>query len=156
NYLDSRYPFKERVKMNGLTPFLDEGCLTLNHHLAHAYSASVFAPFNECLILVLDGAGSLPPEGYEYLSLFKFRDQHFELLDKKFTTFNKKGYSESIGLFYEAISEIIFNAKTLAGKVMGLAPLGRSFGRVSCYSQFLEELDWSKRFLGHSKADWEN
>lgn len=156
DYLDARYPFKETVKLNGLTSFLDNGCVTLNHHLAHAYSASVFSPFAECLILVIDGAGSLHPQGYEYLTLFKFHNQNFEVLDKKWTTFNDQGYSESIGLFYEAISEFIFNSKTLAGKVMGLAPLGKSMGKISSFSEFLANLDWSKSFKGGSKVDWEN
>ncbi|MFA7612937.1 MAG: carbamoyltransferase C-terminal domain-containing protein [Candidatus Caldatribacteriota bacterium] len=156
DYLNSRFPFVDSLKAKGLEQFLDENCITLNHHLAHAYSASVFSPFEESLILVIDGAGSLHPEGYEFLTLYHFKNQNFHQLDKKFTRFNDKGYSESIGLFYEAISEFIFNSKTLAGKVMGLAPLGKSMGVVDSYVSFLESLDWSKRFNGKSKEEWEN
>ncbi len=155
-YLNSRYPFLDRVKLQNLESFLDKNCITLNHHLAHAYSASVFCPFKESLILVVDGAGSKHQEYHEFLSLFSFNEQKFELLENKKTTFKDNGYSESIGLFYEGVSEFIFNSKTLAGKVMGLAPFGKSMGVLTSFSSFLESLDWSKRFQGKSKEDWEN
>lgn len=155
-YLNTRFPFYDRLKINGLDKFLNDRCQSLNHHLAHAYSASVFSPFEESLILVIDGAGSKHSEGYEFLTLFHFKNQQFTVLDKKFTQFDNKGYSESIGLFYEAISEFIFNSKTLAGKVMGLAPFGKSLGLVDSYPEFLASLDWSKKFQGKSKEDWES
>lgn len=156
DYLDTRYPFRERIQARGFTPFLEENSLTVNHHLAHAYSASLFSPFTECLILVVDGSGSAHPEGYEYLSLYRFDNQQFELLDKRCSPFDQNGYSQSIGLFYEGISEFIFNSKTLAGKVMGLAPLGKSLGKVSSYPEFLKNLDQTKKFNGKSKQDWES
>lgn len=155
DYLDSRYPFREHLKASGLSSFLDENCQTENHHLAHAYSATLYSPFEESLVLVIDGAGSKHPEGYEFLSLFEFSHQQFNLLDKKYTQFDQNGFSESIGLFYEAISEFIFNSKTLAGKVMGLAPLGKSFGKVSSYPSFLSSLDQTKKFTGKGKEEWE-
>lgn len=156
NYLNSRYPFLERIKHLGLERFLDSHCHTINHHLAHAYSASLFSPFTKTLTLVIDGAGSAHQEGYEFLTLFEFDNQKIEMLDKKFTHFNDRGFSQSIGLFYEGISEFIFNSKTLAGKVMGLAPLGKSQGVVEDFPSFLENLDWSKKFSGKTKEDWEN
>lgn len=156
SYLNSRYPFYERVKLLGLEDFLDSKCETINHHMAHAFSASVFSPFAQSLILVIDGSGCLHSQGYEFLTLLKFDNQDFKVLDKKMSFFNDQGSSESVGIFYEKISEYIFNAKTLAGKVMGLAPLGKSQGVVSSYTKFLASLDWSKKFMGKTKEDWEN
>lgn len=156
DYLDTRYPFRDHLKARQLTSFLDEHCQTVNHHLAHAYSATLFSPFRDSLILVIDGAGSKYPDGFEFLSLYQFSNQKFTLLEKRCTQFDQKGFSESIGLFYEGISEFIFNSKTLAGKVMGLAPLGKSLGKVSSYPSFLASLDQTKKFTGKAKEEWES
>jgi carbamoyltransferase len=166
-YYNSRFPFLERLKLLGLESFssLENEIEVIPHHLAHAWSALAFSPFTECLVLVLDGAGNAeesPAEikQYEYLSLFRWKDQKLELLDKKFLSFipskiQGQNFSEGIGIFYEKTSEFIFNNKTEAGKVMGLAPFGESAGIQASYTQYLESLDWKKQYQGKSKKEWE-
>lgn len=167
-YYNTRFPFKERLKMFGLEDFssLKSSIKEIPHHLAHAYSALAFSPFEECLLLVLDGAGTLDNEypvsrGYEYLSLFHWKKRSLRLLDKKYLTFLPgqipyQSFAEGVGIFYEKISEYVFNNKTEAGKVMGLAPFGKSYGIQESYRDFLESLDWKKQFKGGGKKDWES
>lgn len=164
-YYNSRFPFEERLSLTGLGPFstLKNPLQSLNHHLAHAWSALAFCPFEECLLLVVDGAGSPKDdsdESHEYLSLFRWKNRNLELLEKKFLTFKSskipgQSFCEGIGIFYEKCSEYIFNSKLEAGKVMGLAPLGESSGVQSSYTAYLESLDWNKKFSGKGKKNWE-
>jgi carbamoyltransferase len=166
-YYNQRLPFSERVKLLKLERFstLQSPIRWCTHHWAHAWSALAFAPFSDCLVLVLDGAGSPQDSSaknktYEYLSLYRWNDKKLELLDKKFLNFTEskisgQTFSEGIGIFYEKASEFIFNNKTEAGKVMGLAPFGESLGLQTSYTEFLESLDWQKQFLCKGKKAWE-
>lgn len=165
NYYNERLPFIERIKLLKLESFstLQSKIGWLSHHLAHAWSCIAFAPFEESLVLIIDGAGS-PHEAnssdYEYLSLFLWKNRKLELLDRKFLQFTEsqvpgQTFSEGIGIFYEKASEYIFNNKTEAGKVMGLAPFGKSHGLQKSFIHYLESLDWNKRFTGKGKKDWE-
>ncbi len=166
-YYNQRLPFLERVKNLKLDRFstLMNDINWLPHHLSHAWSSIAFAPFEQCLILVLDGAGSpeqvdVEKKHHEYLSLFLWQDRNLKLFDKKFLQFKEsrvpgQTFSEGIGIFYEKASEFIFNNKTEAGKVMGLAPFGTSDGLQSSYIQYLEELNWHKQFTGKGKKMWE-
>lgn len=166
-YYNERFPFEERLGLLGLEKFstLKNKIEFLSHHLAHAWSAVSFSPFDECLILVLDGAGS-PDElardqRYEYLSLFEWKGRKLNLLDRKYLSFipskiPQQSFSEGIGIFYEKISEYIFNNKTEAGKVMGLAPFGESAGLQESYIQYLESLNWQHHYQGKNKKDWED
>ncbi|MFP5490946.1 MAG: carbamoyltransferase C-terminal domain-containing protein [Bacteriovoracia bacterium] len=167
SYYNERLPFCERVKLLKLERFstLESKIGWVSHHLAHAWAALAFAPFETGLIIVLDGAGSPKDQAasvksYEYLSLFQWKDRKLELLDKKFLEFIEskvpgQTFSEGIGIFYEKASEYIFNNKTEAGKVMGLAPFGKSLGLQKSFIHFLENLDWQKQFSGKGKKQWE-
>ena len=64
-------------------------------------------------------------------------------------------FSEGIGIFYEKASEYIFNSKTEAGKVMGLAPFGKSSGIHESRVDYLNSLNWEKQFKGRGKKEWE-
>jgi carbamoyltransferase len=165
-YYDQKIPFKERLKFLSLDRFLTgQNVDEIPHHVAHAYSAILFSPFQEALVLILDGAGSLvsdpkAPKEYEYLSLYLWSDGHLKLLDKKNleflpSTIPSQTFSEGIGIFYEKASEFIFNNKTESGKVMGLSAFGKSLGFQKSFSQYLESLEWTKQFNGKSKKDWE-
>lgn len=162
-YVDSRLPLKERLKGQNLSAFstLHSEIKVVSHHEAHAWAAVLFNPFENALILILDGAGTKSESGYEYLSLFRWRDRKLELLEKKYLRFTPsripgQNFCEGVGIFYEKASEFIFNTKTEAGKVMGLAPFGNSSGVVTDYSSFLESLDWKKQYAGKSKAEWQS
>ena len=161
-YVDSRLPLKERLKGQNLSDFstLHSEIKVVPHHEAHAWAALLFNPFENALLLILDGAGTKSESGYEYLSLFRWRDRKLELLEKKYLHFTPskipgQSFCEGVGIFYEKASEFIFNSKTEAGKVMGLAPFGKSFGVVTDYAAFLEGLDWKKQYSGKSKAEWQ-
>jgi carbamoyltransferase len=84
------------------------------HHLSHAYSVYYPSPFDEALILIIDGSGeematSLWIGRSDVISF----DQSFELPD-------------SLGYFYAALTEYLgFSVFTGEGKVMGLAPYGK-------------------------------
>ncbi|MES2528166.1 MAG: carbamoyltransferase C-terminal domain-containing protein [Bdellovibrionota bacterium] len=162
-YVDSRLPLKERLKGQNLSDFstLHSEIKVVPHHEAHAWAAVLFNPFENALLLILDGAGTKSDSGYEYLSLFRWRDRKLELIERKYLHFSPskipgQNFCEGVGIFYEKASEFIFNSKTEAGKVMGLAPFGKSSGVVTDYASFLESLDWKKQYAGKSKAEWQS
>ncbi len=162
-YVDSRLPLRERLKGQNLSDFstLHSEIKVVSHHEAHAWAAVLFNPFENALLFILDGAGTKSESGYEYLSLFRWRDRKLELLDRKYLRFSPskipgQNFCEGVGIFYEKASEFIFNSKTEAGKVMGLAPFGKSSGVVTDYTAFLEGLDWKKQYAGKSKAEWQS
>lgn len=67
----------------------------------------------------------------------------------------KKTFSEGVGIFYESVAEYVFDSNRSAGKVMGLAPFGRSLGEIGSRIEFLEGLDWALAFKGKGKRDWD-
>ncbi|MBB5057414.1 carbamoyltransferase [Granulicella aggregans] len=123
--------------------------LTIPHHLAHAISSYALSGFNEAAILVVDGLGS-PfrdltadekaqvarsfPDGWEHTSLYHARGRSLRCLEKHLTPdrqwlkANGTGMSSffSFGAMYSAVATQIFGDPLEAGKVMGLAPFGRS------------------------------
>lgn len=129
---------------------------TISHHLAHAYSAIGTCPFHQCVVMVIDGAGSpyeqckdiqqgeLYPIGLAELSKQKFwcEKDSFYFFDgrqlkpvfKDFSEFDTPGKSffdhqttkHSIGGFYSSISRYVFRDMDDVGKLMGLAPYGRT------------------------------
>lgn len=133
---------------------------TISHHLAHAYSAAGTCPFNQCVVMVIDGAGSpygqckdidqgeIYPENLTNLAKQKFwceKDSFYffdgrQLLPvfKDFSEFDTPGpgffyhqtTKHSIGGFYSSISRYVFRDMDDVGKLMGLAPYGRT-GRWS-------------------------
>ncbi len=155
----------------------------ISHHLSHAYAAMMMSPFEKALIVVVDGAGSnaedFPQEHPERpdLASFKGYRPHEKRLEestaylfdrgqlkcvkknwqvfKKSESSSRHWISEGLGSLYEKSAEFIFNDKRAAGKVMGLAALGRGLD-FEHRSYFLEGLDWSKAFSEKGKKDWEN
>jgi carbamoyltransferase len=134
------------------------------------------SPFEKCFIVVIDGAGSqyehvkekaLIERGYvkgqknfEQYSVYLMDQgsvkpilkswQQFEQLDN-----SPLSISQSIGIFYETLSAYIFNSKTSAGKVMGLADFGTPL-EVRDRVEFLKSLDWKRAFKDKTKQAWEN
>lgn len=130
--------------------------INISHHLAHAYSAVGTSPFSECAVMVIDGAGSpleqfleLHPEQKKYVSqdildettmvcekdsFYHFDGQKLIPLVKNFsemTDFRRNVFSlpttkHSIGGFYAAVSNYVFGDMHDVGKLMGLAPYGKS------------------------------
>ena len=84
-----------------------------NHHLSHAYSVFYPSPFNEAIILVVDGSGEEMGT-----SLWIGKDNKIEF---KY----KIDLPHSLGLYYMALTEYLgFSSYSGEGKVMGLAPYG--------------------------------
>jgi len=129
--------------------------VTISHHLAHAYSAIATSPFREANVLVIDGSGSpasqcddwpdeatknnwLSRTGYycEKDSFYQYDGHTLKCLYKDFSeirlfenpvnAIRMPHNYHSIGGVYAAISNYCFGNLDDAGKLMGLAPYGRS------------------------------
>ncbi|MCY1484795.1 Decarbamoylnovobiocin carbamoyltransferase [compost metagenome] len=128
----------------------------ISHHLAHAYSAVGTSPFSECAVMVIDGCGSpldqflkLHPEQQQHIapeflnenqmlcekdSFYHFDGQQLTPLAKDFSKmaeqsdnlFSLPTTQHSIGGFYAAVSNYVFGDMDDVGKLMGLAPFGKS------------------------------
>jgi carbamoyltransferase len=129
--------------------------VTISHHLAHAYGAFATSPFDEADVLVIDNGGNsfdecqdlhaanvplTPPHDLEALycetdSFYHFGPTGVLTLFKDFSPpgLSRKPYCmlprplmHSIGGLYLAVSTYIFSGMEDPGKLMGLAPYGRS------------------------------
>ena len=119
--------------------------MTVSHHLAHAYSAFAVCPFDEGVVMVVDGVGSyasdikepgqltegVNPLARESESYYRFKGSELETLKKVWLQpcrgllsdefFNMDG----LGALYSRVSSYIFADWNKCGEVMGLAPYGR-------------------------------
>jgi carbamoyltransferase len=119
--------------------------VTVSHHLAHAYSAFAACPFDEGVVMIVDGVGSyssdvtepgqltegVNPLARESESYYKFKGVQLEAL-KKVWLQPRRGflsdeffYMEGLGALYSRVSSYIFADWNKCGEVMGLAPYGR-------------------------------
>lgn len=161
--------------------------ITISHHLAHAYSAIGTSPFSECAVIVIDGCGSplnqfleLHPEERgnidsdfinknqmlcEKDSFYHFSDNKLIPLFKDFSKMEEftNDYlsmpttKHSIGGFYAAISKYVFGDIEDVGKLMGLAPFGKSNKFNFEAFEFVSEClfvkdDWKNNFTNPSKG----
>lgn len=85
----------------------------VDHHLSHAASTFYFSPFKESSVLVIDGAG-------ENCSTTLFHGKENRLI--KLESIH---HHESLGIFYDAVTEYLGFGWTEAGKTMGLASFGK-------------------------------
>ncbi|WP_445455602.1 carbamoyltransferase family protein [Flavobacterium sp. HNIBRBA15423] len=166
---------------------LEPKIITISHHLAHAYSAVGTSPFTTCNVMVIDGCGSpleqfleLHPEQKELIdeailsevqmqcekdSFYYFDGQNMIPLVKDFSIMSQNSANSlslpttqhSIGGFYAAISNYVFGNMDDVGKLMGLAPYGKSgvydfeVFRFDEKRLFVNE-DWKKHFSNPSKG----
>lgn len=138
---------KERVLAAKNPLFLSNSdkVVTVSHHLAHAYSAFAACPFNEGVVMVVDGVGNycsdvvepgqpienVNPLARESESYYKFDGSKLEPL-KKIWLNPVRGflsdefyYMPGLGALYSRVSSYIFADWNKCGEVMGLAPYGR-------------------------------
>ncbi len=151
--IPSRERFKgKRLFAEKSTPEI----ITISHHLAHAYSALGTSPFTECAVMVIDGCGSpldqfltLNPEDKDriaehYLtanemlcekdSFYYYDGTRLKTIYKDFSPMAEATENQlklpttrhSIGGFYAAVSHYVFGNMDDVGKLMGLAPYGKS------------------------------
>jgi carbamoyltransferase len=178
-------PLKEREQaaQSPLYRAKSNKVVTVSHHVAHAYSAFAACPFDEGVIMVVDGVGSycsdigekdqmtdnVNPLARESESYYKFSGSKLEALKKVWLEptrgflsdefFNMKG----LGAMYSRVSSYIFSDWNKCGEVMGLAPYGRpnQIKRlVRLTNGALEVPDWTEEFaqpyMAESKEKWDD
>ncbi|MBR1154646.1 carbamoyltransferase C-terminal domain-containing protein [Bradyrhizobium sp. JYMT SZCCT0428] len=119
--------------------------VTISHHLAHAYSAFAVSPFEEGVVMIVDGVGSYrsdvmesypssdtaTPLARESESYYKFKGSTLECLKKVFMEPDRGFLSDEfynmpgMGALYSRASTYIFGDWNKCGELMGLAPYGR-------------------------------
>ena len=119
--------------------------VTISHHLAHAYSAFAVSPFEEGVVMIVDGVGSYQsdvmepypasdtatPLARESESFYQFKGSKLECLKKVFMEPDRGFLSDEfynmpgLGALYSRASTYIFGDWNKCGELMGLAPYGR-------------------------------
>src|SRR3984893_8486099 len=155
--------------------------VAVSHHRAHAYSAFAASPFNEGVVMVVDGVGNycadvvedypltdVNPLARESESYYRFEGAKIETLKKVWLNpvrgflSDEFYYMPGLGALYSRISIYIFAHWNKCGEVMGLAP----YGRPDAIKPLLEiksdevgvpewGVEFDKPFLPEQERDWE-
>jgi carbamoyltransferase len=156
--------------------------VTVSHHLAHAYSAFAACPFDEGVVMVVDGVGNysadiiepgqltdnVDPLARESESYYRFAGSKLETLKKVWLNpvrgflSDEFYYMPGLGALYSRVSSYIFADWNKCGEVMGLAPYGRA-GAIKPLLQIkngeLSVPEWGVEFdkpwLVERESDWE-
>jgi carbamoyltransferase len=119
--------------------------VSISHHLAHAYSAFAVSPFEQGVVMIVDGVGSYQsdvvepyppadaatPLARESESYYKFSGSKVECLKKVWMEPDRGFLSDEfynmpgLGALYSRASTYIFGDWNKCGELMGLAPYGR-------------------------------
>lgn len=138
--------------------------VSISHHLAHAYSAFAVSPFDEGVVMIVDGVGSYrsdvvepfpstdtaTPLARESESYYQFSGSRIECLKKVWMEPERGLLSDEfynmpgLGALYSRASTYVFGDWNKCGELMGLAPFGRK-ERV----QHLLELNDGKLHVPH-------
>lgn len=124
-----------------IDPMIHPRLNLINHHYTHACSTFYTSPFQEAAILVVDGAGSkIFPESQsrerETTTYAVGRNNDITVINRVIGVRSKPSdekdlpllLSNSMGEFYQAITETIGFGFLQAGKTMGLASYGAACG----------------------------
>lgn len=107
--------------------------ITVDHHLSHAFGAFVFSPFEEALVVVMDGWGNnVDTESYYLAS----RDG----IERIGGNSPRRSKCKGIGATYEAFSNFLGFSDFQAGKTMALA----SYGDPNFYKEPLLDVNGSQ------------
>lgn len=175
---------KERIQAakNPLYLSHSDKVMTVSHHMAHAYSAFAVCPFNEGVVMVVDGVGNYSSDVTEHCQLtdnvnplaresesyYRFDGSKIETL-KKIWLNPVRGflsdefyYMTGLGALYSRVSSYIFANWNKCGEVMGLAPYGRPDGLKPLLEIKDAELavpewgvEFNKPWLGDCERNWE-
>jgi carbamoyltransferase len=174
---------KERLQAEKSPLYLagSDKVVTVSHHLAHAYSAFAACPFDEGVVMVVDGVGNysadviedhplqgVNPLARESESYYRFEGSKLETL-KKIWLEPVRGflsdefyYMPGLGALYSRVSSYIFADWNKCGEVMGLAPYGRPDAVAPLLAIQDGELsipEWGKEFdkpwLVDRELDWQ-
>jgi carbamoyltransferase len=121
-----------------------EKVVTISHHLAHAYSAFAACPFDDGVVMIVDGVGNyradviedyplqeVNPLARESESYYRFSGSELRTLRKVWLEpvrgflSDEFYYMPGLGALYSRVSSYIFADWNKCGEVMGLAPYGR-------------------------------
>ncbi|MGQ0455977.1 MAG: carbamoyltransferase family protein [Hyphomicrobium sp.] len=142
--------------------------ITVSHHLAHAYSAFAACPFDEGVVMVVDGVGSyaadvrepnqmtagVNPLARESESYYRFKGADFETLKKVWLEPTRGFLSDEfyfmpgLGAMYSRVSSYIFADWNKCGEVMGLAP----YGRPNAFRPLIAVVDGELEFPAWDKS----
>jgi carbamoyltransferase len=156
--------------------------VTVSHHLAHAYSAFAACPFDEGVVMVVDGVGNYcadvtepgqltdgaDPLARESESYYRFAGSRLETLKKVWLKpvrgflSDEFYYMPGLGALYSRASSYIFADWNKCGEVMGLAPYGRPGAMKPLLHLKNGELsvpewgvEFEKPWLVEREGDWE-
>ncbi|PZR20932.1 MAG: hypothetical protein DI539_09380 [Flavobacterium psychrophilum] len=115
--------------------------LFFDHHYSHAASAYYSAPFDECLLLTLDGDGG------------KYSGRVFHGVDGKIASIHNYNIGQSIGHFYSMVTMILGFKFFDDYKVMGLAPYGDSSKYRQLFQSFYTLLPEGEFSISRDKVD---
>jgi carbamoyltransferase len=157
--------------------------VTISHHLAHAYSAFATCPFDQGVVMVVDGVGSYSsdvsedypatdkasPLARESESYYRFDGSRIETLKKVWMEPSRGFLSDEfynmpgLGALYSRASTYVFGDWNKCGELMGLAPYGRQEQikpLLEINGGQLNVPDWSDEFkhpwLLDSAQKWED
>ncbi len=173
---------RKQAKTNPLYLSKSNKAVTVSHHLAHAYSAFAACPFDEGVVMVVDGVGNyssdvaepgqltdnVNPLARESESYYRFDGSRIEVL-KKIWLKPVRGFLSDefyfmpgLGALYSRVSIYIFAHWNKCGEVMGLAPYGRPHAAkplLETKSDEVEVPEWGvesdKPFWPEHERDWE-
>lgn len=157
--------------------------VTVSHHLAHAYSAFAACPFDEGVVMIVDGVGnyasdirepgqlteSVNPLARESESYYSFRGSELKTLRKVWLDPVRGFLSDEfyfmpgLGALYSRVSSYIMADWNKCGEIMGLAPYGRPHGHKPLIGLENGELavpQWTAEFnrpwFPADDRDWES
>jgi carbamoyltransferase len=136
---------REQAKHNPLFGGNSNKVVNISHHLAHAYSGFAVCPFEEGVVMVVDGVGGYRsdvmepfpsssdtvPLARESESYYRFSGSKLEAI-KKIWLEPQRGFLSDefynmagLGAVYSRVSTYVFGDWNKCGELMGLAPYGR-------------------------------
>jgi carbamoyltransferase len=139
-------PERELAKKHPWFNTKSDKVITISHHLAHAYSAFAACPFEEGVVMVVDGVGgyrsdvmepypqstnNASPLARESESYYRFSGSNLEAIKKVWLEPGKGFLSDEfynmqgLGAVYSRVSTYVFGDWNKCGELMGLAPYGR-------------------------------
>ncbi len=106
---------RDELKKLGASADIEDRLLFAEHHQSHAASAFFASPFEEAVVLTMDGVGE-----WTTTSVAVGRGNHLEMM-------KEIHFPHSIGLLYSAFTYYLgFKVNSGEYKVMGLAPYGEA------------------------------
>src|SRR5215813_14112426 len=138
-------PEREQAEKHPYFRASSDKVVSISHHLAHAYSAFAASPFEEGVVMIVDGVGSYRSDALEKLpdndtgnplareseSYYRFSGTQLECLTKGWLEPSRRALNEELysmpGLraLYSRASTYVFGDWNKCGELMGLAPYGR-------------------------------